>query len=84
MLFVLLFYKSKSFFSKSSNDFEELKSLLQSTLETYEFLQRNSDKKIYLLFEQKLQINKTSFNVVIETRTILIPQLSSCIIIIVI
>ena len=47
LLFILPFRKSKSFFRKSSNDFEELKSLLQSTLK-----ERNSDKKLfYLLFE---------------------------------
>ena len=36
-----------SFFAKSSNDFE-LKSFLQSTLETYEFQQR---KLLLILFE---------------------------------
>ena len=53
MLKTCYFYYSfakKDFSSKSSKDFKELKSFLQSTLETYEFLQRNSDKKIIYFF----------------------------------
>ena len=48
-LLVTLLQKRKFFFSKSSNDFEKLKSFLQSNLETYEFQQRKFWEKIFLI-----------------------------------